>query len=133
MNSCRLAYWPLLVCLSFLTACTSHTPFSTDPITLEDDSTCPLDLRLGQKLTLKLPHEPEDGLHWRVLASAQAQLDSISPGLYTAANAEHEGYWSQRFMAVHTGSGQLLLSYQRPWEEPQAAAGSFDCRVRVED
>lgn len=134
MTLMRLPLLLTTLCL-LLAGCGGGTRAPSTPLTVDDDSQCPLNLSLGQMLTLNLPSNPSTGFRWNMQDGASELLKSLGPELHSQAKGElvgAEGTSSWRFIASDTGTGRLLLSYQQPWQATGEAAGLFDCRVSVE-
>ncbi|TWH76523.1 inhibitor of cysteine peptidase [Azomonas agilis] len=119
-----------------LSACSSSRPFSAADVRVTDDNQCPINLVVGQNLTLDLPSNPSTGFRWKVQDHASELLSSLAPEDYlqpegSLVGAEGTARW--RFKAKQEGAGRILMSYQRPWEATGEAAGLFDCRISVAD
>lgn len=117
--------------LLMLGACAS-TPPSSVPVT--EDRQCPLSLRTGQMLIVSLPSNPATGYRWNLQEASAAQLKSLGPEVFSTPDSGlvgGDGISTWRFEAREPGQGQLLLSYQRPWEMDAEPAGLFDCRIEV--
>jgi len=117
--------------LLMLSACAS-TP--SNSVSVNDDRQCPLSLRTGQLLIVSLPSNPATGYRWSLQQAATAQLKSLGPEVFSTLDSGlvgGDGISTWRFEAGEPGQGQLLLSYQRPWEADAEPAGLFDCRIEV--
>ena len=118
--------------LSLLTAC-AHTPANN--VIVETQSDCPLQLHVGQPVTVSLPSNPTTGYRWAIQDSAGGVLRSLSPEVYTSAeNGQVLGSGGQstwRFQAVAAGNGRLRLTYQQPWDPEAEPAHTFDCAITV--
>lgn len=117
--------------LLMLGACASTPPSS---VSVSEDRHCPLSLRTGQMLIVSLPSNPATGYRWILKGTADSQLKSLGPEVFSTPNNDlvgGDGISTWRFEAREPGQGQLLLSYQRPWEADVEPAGLFDCRVEV--
>lgn len=119
-----------------LSACSSSHPFSSADVQVTDDNQCPINLVVGQNLTLDLPSNPSTGFRWKVQDHASELLSPLEPEDYLQpegglVGAEGTARW--RFKANKEGTGRILMSYQRAWEATGEAAGLFDCRVVVAD
>lgn len=118
--------------LGLLTAC-AHSP--VDNINVEEQSDCPLQLHVGQPLTVSLPSNPTTGYRWAIQDSAGGVLRSLSPEVYTSTeNGQVLGSGGQstwRFQAIAAGNGRLRLTYQQPWEPEAEPAQTFDCAITV--
>lgn len=118
--------------LLVLVGCASAPPSS---VALNDDAACPLSLQRGQTLILSLPSNPATGYRWRLRDVSSEQLKSLGPEVFTSPKNDMiggDGVSTWRFEAGDTGSGRLLLAYQRPWETDTEPAGLFDCRIEVQ-
>ena len=102
--------------LGLLTAC-AHSP--VDNINVEEQSDCPLQLHVGQPLTVSLPSNPTTGYRWAIQDSAGGVLRSLG------------GQSTWRFQAIAAGNGRLRLTYQQPWEPEAEPAQTFDCAITV--
>lgn len=117
--------------LVWLTGCAHN-----GPVTVQEDSDCPLHLQTRQQLVLKLPSNPSTGYRWQVREAASSVLHSLGPEVYSSPkDADVVGSAGQstwRFQAVQAGQDSLLLVYQRPWEADVEPQQVFDCTVIVE-
>lgn len=117
--------------LALLSGC-AHSP---DSLTLQQQSQCPLRLGNGQSLLLTLPSNPTTGFRWVLRDDADAVLERLGPEVYS--NPEDSGLVGSaglstwRFKVKQAGTGQLQLTYQRPWENEVAPAKTFDCAIEV--
>lgn len=115
--------------LALLGAC-AQTPSS---VTLEQkqQSQCPLSLQVGQQFILRLPSNPTTGFRWLLRDSAPQVLQSLGPEVYTnpedAGLVGSAGVSTWRFQVAKAGSGQLALTYERPWEVGVVPAQRFNC------
>ncbi len=127
---------PLSRLLSFapallLAGCASAPPSS---VALNDDADCPVTLQRGQTLIVTLPSNPTTGYRWDIRDLSTEQLKSLGPEVFSSPKTDligGDGLSTWRFEAADTGTGRVLLTYQRPWEADAEPAGLFDCRVEV--
>ncbi len=124
----------LLSGLTLLAAC-SHNTTRTEPVVVEKQSQCPIDLNIGQALTLTLPSNPSTGYRWQLQDGASTILGVLSPEVYSS-NASDDmvgsaGQSTWRFRAKSAGEGHLLLVYQQPWAPGDTPAQRFDCTISV--
>ncbi|MFC6335720.1 peptidase inhibitor I42 [Pseudomonas sp. CCM 7891] len=118
--------------LALLAACASAPKQN---VTVENQNTCPLQLKTGQNLILTLPSNPTTGYRWAIQDSAGGVLRSLSPEVYS--NPENTGLVGSggestwRFQAFAPGQGRLRLTYQQPWEPEVNPADTFDCAITV--
>ncbi len=121
-----------LLALSLLTACAQQPAHN---VTLEDQSDCPQQLHVGQKLIVSLPSNPTTGYRWSIQDSAGGVLRSLGPEVYTSSdNGQLLGSGGQstwRFQVFAPGSGRLRLTSQQPWEPEAEPAQVFDCPITV--
>ncbi|QLF92230.1 protease inhibitor I42 family protein [Pseudomonas sp. ABC1] len=104
-------------------------------LVVNDDKNCPLKLQNGQTLTLDLTSNPSTGYRWKIEEASSDILKSLGPEVFRSSRKDvvgADGISSWRFQAVQAGSGRLILSYQRPWENNSEPADLFDCRIEVE-
>lgn len=117
--------------LALLSAC-AHRP---DSVTVQRQNQCPLAMHVGQSLILTLPSNPTTGFRWVLRDDAPTLLQSLGPEVYSnpedAGLVGSAGQSTWRFQAQTPGTGQLLLTYQRPWETDVAPAQTFDCAIEV--
>jgi inhibitor of cysteine peptidase len=120
--------------LILLAACAQQQPSS---VNLEEKQLgqCPMQLRSGQTLTVRLPSNPTTGFRWVVADAAPGVLRSLGPEVYTtpedAGLVGSAGQSTWRYQVQQSGSGRLLMHYQRPWETGVAPAKTLDCRIEV--
>ena len=131
MTSRRTA---LLSGLTLLAAC-SHDTTRTEPVVVEKQSQCPIDLNIGQALTLTLPSNPSTGYRWQLQDSASALLGALGPEVYRSNDSDgmvgSDGLSTWRFRAKAAGEGHLVLVYQQPWAPEEAPARHLDCVIKV--
>jgi len=124
----------LLSGFSLLAAC-SHDTTRTEPVVVEKQSQCPIELNVGQALTLSLPSNPSTGYRWLLQNPANAILNSLGPEVYSSNNNDgmvgSDGLSTWRLRAKAAGEGHLVLVYQQPWAPEEPPARSFDCVIRV--
>lgn len=132
MTAARLL---LPLSLGLLAACAQH-PTSNVAVEPGNGSCKPIDLHVGQTLTLTLPSNPTTGFRWKLEDAATGVLRSLGPEVYNtpedAGVVGGAGESSWRFQASAAGEGRLLLTYQRPWETDVAPERRVDCAVNVE-
>lgn len=120
--------------LTLLAACAQQQPSS---VSLEEKQLgkCPMQLRSGQTLTIRLPSNPTTGFRWVVADAAPSVLRSLGPEVYTtpedAGLVGSAGQSTWRYQVQQSGSGRLLMHYQRPWETEVAPAKTLDCQIEV--
>jgi inhibitor of cysteine peptidase len=119
--------------LALLAAC-AQTPSS---VTLEQNqqSKCPLSLRVGQQFNLRLPSNPTTGFRWLLRDSAPQVLKSLGPEVYSnpedAGLVGSAGISTWRFEVIKAGEGLLALTYERPWEVGVVPAQRFNCTIKA--
>ncbi|KTB80849.1 protease inhibitor I42 family protein [Pseudomonas syringae] len=118
--------------LALLTAC-AQTPKHI--VSIDTQSDCPLTLKSGQTLILKLPSNPTTGFRWLTQNPAQSVLRSLGPEVY--ANAESKemvgsgGQSVWRYKATDAGTGKLMMTYQQPWAPEVPPDQTFECAITV--
>lgn len=124
----------LLLGLGLLAAC-SRDAVHTETLIVESQRECPLQLSVGQPLTLTLPSNPSTGYRWRVQSAGAEVLTPLGPEVYSNPEAGgmvgSAGQSTWRFRAQQAGEGRLVLVYQQPWDTQAAPARTFDCQVSV--
>lgn len=124
----------LLLGLGLLSACTQHSA-PIEPLMLEKQRQCPLNVNVGQALTLSLPSNPSTGYRWLLQNPASSVLTALGPEVYSNPEAAglvgSAGQSQWRFKATQAGSGHLLLVYQQPWAPEVKPAMTFDCDINV--
>ncbi len=124
----------LLSGITLLAAC-SHDASRTEPVVVEKQSQCPIDLNIGQALTLTLPSNPSTGYRWLLQNPANAILGALGPEVYSSSDSDgmvgSAGQSTWRFRSRAAGEGHLVLVYQQPWAPEEAPAQTFDCIVKV--
>ncbi|MDG9884993.1 protease inhibitor I42 family protein [Pseudomonas sp. GD04058] len=124
----------LLSGLTLLAAC-SHDTTRTEPVVVEKQSQCPIDLSIGQALTLTLPSNPSTGYRWQVQDAASSVLGALGPEVYRSNDntgmVGSDGQSTWRFRAKGAGEGHLVLVYQQPWAPEESPVQRFDCTVKV--
>ncbi|MFI8483079.1 protease inhibitor I42 family protein [Pseudomonas sp. NPDC078700] len=117
--------------LALLAGCASTSSTQT----VDEQSDCPLSLNPGQELIISLPSNPTTGFRWVVRDAAPAVLTSLGPEVYSnpedAGMVGSAGKSTWRYTAKSSGQGQLIMTYQRPWETDVEPAKTFDCTVKV--
>jgi len=116
--------------LVLLAACAQHPRHNVD---LEGQDDCPVQLQVGQTLTLSLPSNPTTGYRWLVQSPAADVLHVLGPEVYSQPEAAglvgSAGVSTWRFQAKTQGEGQLTLVYQQPWAPQVRPVQTFDCTI----
>ncbi|MDB6442918.1 MULTISPECIES: protease inhibitor I42 family protein [Pseudomonas] len=118
--------------LALLSACATQT---SNNVTVEKLSQCPVRLNNGQNLILSLPSNPSTGYRWAVQDSAGGVLKALGPEVYRnpedAGIVGAAGVSTWRFQAFNPGTGRLRLTYQQPWAPEVPPVETFDCAIAV--
>jgi inhibitor of cysteine peptidase len=127
MTAARLL---LPLSLALLAACASAPQQN---VSVEKQSTCPLQLKTGQNLILTLPSNPTTGYRWAIQDSAGGVLRALSPEVYssTESGVIGGGQSTWRFQAFAAGQGRLRLTSLQPWEPEAEPTETFDCAITV--
>jgi inhibitor of cysteine peptidase len=130
----QLTRWLLPVGLLLLAGCAGKP--ASMAIQEDQQSDCPLELNNGQTLMINLPSNPTTGFRWMVVKDASRVLQSMGPEVYTnpedAGMVGSGGKSTWRFKAYQAGQDELLIQYQRPWEQGVAPAKTFACVIQVD-
>lgn len=123
MNTARRVVGPLM--LVFLGACSTG-----QTLTLDDDGT-QVALSTGEEIELVLPGNPSTGYVW-VLTEAPSILEEVGETEFLPESdlIGAPGEFHFRFVATATGTAQLLLVYERPFEEVEPV-DAFEIEVTV--
>jgi len=123
----------LPISLALLAACAQQPRHSVE---LEKQSQCPVNLNVGQTLTLLLPTNPTTGYRWLVQNPAASVLRSLGPEVYSnpedAGIVGAAGQSTWRYQAKAAGQGHLLLVLQQPWAPEVLPVQTFDCDIDVQ-
>lgn len=131
----------LLVALLFPAACargdaradatTTRGPFSEARLVEigEADEGKAVRLPVGAALVVRLPVQMGTGYGWNATSVPDVLARAGDPEQETDAGAEHQRL---RFDARARGSGPLVLSLRRPWDEGGPAIRTFRVSVTVE-
>ena len=124
----------LLSGFTLLAACT-HEASRNEPVVVEKQSQCPVELNIGQALTPTLPSNPSTGYRWLLQNPANAILNALGPEVYSSRDSDgmvgSDGQSTWRFRAKAAGEGHLVLVYQQPWAPEETPARTFDCVINV--
>ena len=105
------------------------------PPVVVGEAPAPVDLRVGQLLEIRLPVRGGTGYSWQSVGTVPPSLAFVGehslPRL--ADNAMPGGRETQLliYRAVASGTGQLRLDYQRPWETGLTPARTVRYQVTV--
>jgi len=120
--------------LSFMTLA-GCAQLSSQNVSVEQQSACPVHLKVGQNLTLSLPSNPSTGYRWAIQDSAGGVLHRMGREVYSNPNNDavvgSAGVSTWRFQAFTSGTGRLRLTSQQPWEPEAEPAEVFDCAISV--
>lgn len=134
MKHVRNIRWLLPLSLAMLAACAGKP--SSVALQENQQNDCPLELNNGQTLMINLPSNPTTGFRWVVVKAAPSVLQSMGPEVYTnpedAGMVGSGGKSTWRFKAYQAGQDDLLMQYQRPWEQGVAPAKTFACVIQVD-
>jgi len=123
----------LPISLALLAACAQQPRHSVE---LEKQSQCPVNLNVGQTVTLLLPTNPTTGYRWLVQNPAASVLRSLGPEVYSnpedAGIVGAAGQSTWRYQAKAAGKGHLLLVLQQPWAPEVRPVQTFDCDIDVQ-
>lgn len=123
----------LLVPLSFLLAACAQQPRHN--VDMQDQEDCPVQLQVGQTLTLSLPSNPTTGYRWLVQNPASDILRVLGPEVYSqpeeAGLVGSAGISTWRLLTKAPGEGHLVLVYQQPWAPQVRPVQTFDCKIIV--
>ncbi|WP_339487613.1 protease inhibitor I42 family protein [Pseudomonas sp. EL_65y_Pfl2_R95] len=117
--------------LALLAGCATQS----NTVNVQQQGDCPLALTPGQQLIISLPSNPTTGFRWVVRDAAPAVLTSLGPEVYSnpedAGLVGSAGKSTWRYTVKQPGEGQLLMTYQRPWETEVEPAERFECVIKV--
>lgn len=94
----------------------------------------PVELAVGQSVTLELQANPTTGYQWELSAEPDAAVVRVVSDTYVAPDSDAMGAGGTQRLVVEgvaAGSTTLELRYVRPWEadEPPAETAEFDITV----
>lgn len=97
-----------------------------------DDDGSQIELSRGEEVELVLPGNPSTGYTWVVVADASPVLEVIGEPEFRPESdlVGAPGEYHFRFAAREQGKVQLLLTYQRPFEEAEPL-DTFEVEVTV--
>lgn len=123
MNSAQRMVGPLM--LVFLGACST-----AQTLTLDDDG-MQVAMSTGDEIELVLPGNPSTGYGW-VVTEAPSILEEVGETEFLPKSdlIGAGGEFHFRFVATEPGTAQLLLVYERPFEEVEPA-DAFEIEVTV--
>ena len=96
-----------------------------------DDDGMRVDLKTGDEVELVLPGNPTTGYTW-VVAEVPSILEQTDEAEYVAGSEAigAGGEYHFKFVATEPGTAQLILTYERPFEEVEPL-DSFEIEVTV--
>ncbi len=100
----------------------------------EADAGSSVDLRTGDRLSVRLAGNPTTGYSWELAAVNHRVLASAAePGFQASSTAVGAGgIFAFEFVAAAAGHTALRLAYRRPWEKRRRPARTFSVRVTVQ-
>ena len=112
----------------------SAGPDLTPPVVMSEVS-APVDLRVGQLLEIRLPVRGGTGYSWQSAGNVPPSLEFVGDHSLTPLpdNSMPGGRETQLliYRAVASGTGQLKIVYQRPWETGLPAARIVRYQITV--
>lgn len=90
-----------------------------------------IDLTVGESLEVRLQENRTTGYKWIVDSAGGPECKLVSDSFEAGTAVGQPGTHIWEFRAEKAGSGEIALSYRRPWEEKQQPAHSFTLRVQV--
>jgi inhibitor of cysteine peptidase len=98
------------------------------------DAGSTVELRTGDRLSVRLMGNPTTGYSWEVAAvDAQVLTPASEPGFQASSAAIGSGgVFAFEFQAAGAGQTSLRLVYRRPWEKRRRPTRTFAVNVRVE-
>ena len=112
----------------------SAGPDLTPPVVMSEVS-APVDLRVGQLLEIRLPVRGGTGYSWQSTGNVPPSLEFVGQHSLSRLpdNSMPGGRETQLiiYRAVASGTGQLKIVYQRPWETGLPAARIVRYQVTV--
>jgi inhibitor of cysteine peptidase len=96
-----------------------------------DDDGMRLELKTGEEVELVLPGNPTTGYEW-VVTEAPSNLQQVDETEFVAESdlIGAGGEFHFRFRATEPGTAQLILTYERPFEEVEPL-DAFEIEVTV--
>jgi len=96
-----------------------------------DDDGMRLELKTGEEVELVLPGNPTTGYEW-VVTEAPSNLQQVDETEFVAESdlIGAGGEFHFRFRATDPGTAQLILTYERPFEEVEPL-DAFEIEVTV--
>jgi inhibitor of cysteine peptidase len=100
----------------------------------QKDQTRTAEIRVGERIAVRLPENPTTGFTWAV-AETDSRLLALERTDYTPP--EEAGFIGARgdrtftFIALETGEVPLALKYWRFWEGDASIAGRYTVTVRI--
>lgn len=80
----------------------------------------PIDLKVGERATIKLAANPTTGYHWEPTAQPDAAVVRIVSDTYLAPDTDRVGAGGTQEIVVEgvaAGTTTLTMGYARPWEQ----------------
>jgi len=99
------------------------------------DSGRTLDLKIGEKFSIKLPENPSTGYGWRILIVPQGQMivsqvaDQFARSQSNVLGADGERVF--QYQATNSGEVEIYGVESRPWESSSAVQPSVKYRIVV--
>jgi inhibitor of cysteine peptidase len=91
-----------------------------------------VDLRVGEKVTLRLPENPSTGYRWAVDA-AEMSLVEIEEGEHVATSKMIGGGGDAQWLikAKAPGAAQMKLKRWRPWEGERSVVERYEVTLQI--
>jgi len=118
-----------MLILFSLSACSG-----TQTLTAEDSGKS-IQIKTGETFTITLESNPTTGYQWMVLDVDEKILSQVGDAEYQSKGTVMPGSGGEEtftFKALKSGKTELLLGYERPWEEGVDPVESFTITVIVE-
>ncbi len=102
-----------------------------------DDKGSSIELKKGDKIEIKLESNPSTGYSWALSKETDETIVSLTSSEFIQTEKEEElvgsgGYEIFMFQAVKGGQAEIVLLYQRPWEDEEQEEDSiFNLNVTV--
>ena len=119
-----------MLILFSLSACSGGTQTLT-----AEDSGKSVQIKTGETFTITLESNPTTGYQWTVLDVDEKILSQVGDAEYQSKGTVMPGSGGEEtftFKALASGKTELLLGYERPWEEDVDPVESFIITVIVE-
>jgi len=124
----------LLFMFTVFTACTQNSGVLSFT---EEDNGSSVSLSKGEKLEIKLDSNITTGYSWKLSENMDTSVAALVSSEYIESGKDKEmvgtgGIETFIFEAINAGQAEIILEYERPWEENTEPEKVFKLKVTVE-